>query len=132
MLKFATFTSDIDLPFWAALASRKVDDDKLDDSPKSLSGFYEICPRDAPSSSCRMQIHGNALTTQALVTLRQSRLQFAKCKHRTPNGFCRAEGLIRNVNTIEDYRNLDKTAILQQAARTVSPNIHSPYLEPKY
>lgn len=27
--------------------------------------------------------------------------------------------MIKNVNTVEDYRNLDKTAILTQAGRTV-------------
>ena len=28
--------------------------------------------------------------------------------------------MIRNVNTIEEYRNLDKTAVLNRAGRTVS------------
>ena len=32
--------------------------------------------------------------------------------------------MIKNVNTIEEYRNLDKTAILAQAGRTVSQNSH--------
>lgn len=36
-----------------------------------------------------------------------------------PKGFYRAEGTIKNVNTIEDYRKLDKNAILNQAGRTV-------------
>lgn len=39
---------------------------------------------------------------------------------RVAPGLCRAEGMIKNVNTIEDYRNLDKSAILTQAGRTVS------------
>lgn len=37
-----------------------------------------------------------------------------------PAGFYRAEGVIKNVNTIEEYRNLDKVAILNQSGRTVS------------
>lgn len=36
-----------------------------------------------------------------------------------PTGFYRAEGMIKNVNTIEEYRNEDKNALLQQTARTV-------------
>ncbi|KAL8779871.1 MAG: hypothetical protein Q9213_006741 [Squamulea squamosa] len=36
-----------------------------------------------------------------------------------PPGLYRAEGMIKNVNTIEAYRNLDKTAILTQAGRTI-------------
>ena len=39
--------------------------------------------------------------------------------YRVPNGLFRAEGTIKNVNTIEDYRKLDRTKILNQAGRTV-------------
>lgn len=40
--------------------------------------------------------------------------------NRVPTGYYRAEGLIKNVNTIEEYRNTDRTHILQQAGKTVS------------
>ena len=102
MLKFATFTSDIELPFYTSLASHKINHDKLDDSARRLLGLYEIRSNDSPETSCRLQVHGNALTNDAV-----------------PAGFCRAEGMIKNVNTIEDYRSLDKGAILSQAARTI-------------
>ncbi|KAM0794575.1 autophagy ubiquitin-activating enzyme ApgG [Usnea florida] len=102
MLKFATFNSDIELPFYTSLASHKINHDKLDDSARRLLGLYEIRSSDAPESSCRLQIHGNALTNDVV-----------------PAGFCRAEGMIKNVNTIEEYRALDKAAILSQAARTI-------------
>lgn len=62
MLKFATFTSDIELPFYASLASLKINHDKLDDSSRRLLGLYEIKPADPPGSSCRLQVHGNSLT----------------------------------------------------------------------
>ena len=65
MLKFATFTSDIELPFYTSLASHKINHDKLDDSPRKLLGLYEIRPSDAPEASCRLQVHGNALTNDA-------------------------------------------------------------------
>jgi hypothetical protein len=38
---------------------------------------------------------------------------------RIPAGFYRAEGIIKNVNTIEDYKKLDKPAVLNRAGRTV-------------
>lgn len=37
----------------------------------------------------------------------------------TPQGFYRGEGMIKNVNTIEDYRNLDKPQMISQAGKTV-------------
>ena len=102
MLKFATFTSDIELPFYTSLASHKINHDKLNDSARRLLGLYEIRSSDVPETSCRLQIHGNALTNDTV-----------------PAGFCRAEGMIKNVNTIEEYRSLDKGAILSQSARTI-------------
>jgi ubiquitin-like modifier-activating enzyme ATG7 len=36
-----------------------------------------------------------------------------------PAGHIRAEGSIKNVNTIEDFKNADKAQLLQRAAKTV-------------
>jgi hypothetical protein len=38
---------------------------------------------------------------------------------RVPSNHIRAEGKIRNFNTIEDFKNTDKTAVLQTAAKQV-------------
>ncbi|KAI9875715.1 MAG: Autophagy protein 7 [Pleopsidium flavum] len=102
MLKFASFSSDIELPFYTSLASYKINHDKLDDSARKVLGLYEVRPGDAPGTSCRMQVHGNALTSDEVAA-----------------GYHRAEGMIKNFNTIEEYRNLDKTVVLNCAARTI-------------
>ncbi|KAI9805298.1 MAG: Autophagy protein 7 [Piccolia ochrophora] len=102
-LQFAPFASDIELPFYSALASHKINHDKLDDSARKLLGLYEVRPNDMPEASCRMQVLGNALITDDV-----------------PAGYCRAEGIIKNVNTVEDYKLLDKTAMLHRAAHTVN------------
>lgn len=62
-LKFAPFASDIEIPFYSSLASHKLNHDKLDDSARKILGLYEIRPSDPKEQSCRMQIHGNALTS---------------------------------------------------------------------
>ena len=69
MLKFATFTSDIELAFYTSLASLKINHDKLDESARKLLGLYEIRSTDPPETSCRLQIHSNALTNDELVVL---------------------------------------------------------------
>ena len=38
---------------------------------------------------------------------------------RVPAGQYRAEGMIKNVNTIEEYKDIDKMSLLQQAGKTV-------------
>ncbi|KAE8400431.1 hypothetical protein BDV37DRAFT_204472 [Aspergillus pseudonomiae] len=101
-MQYTPFASDIELPFYTALASLKINHDKLDDSARKIMGLYEIRSTDPPSSSCRMQIHGNALTSDEV-----------------PAGFYRAEGLIKNVNTIEEYRAADKTLLLHRSGRMI-------------
>ncbi|PHH81041.1 hypothetical protein CDD80_4345 [Ophiocordyceps camponoti-rufipedis] len=100
-LQFAPFTSEIELPFYAALFASKIDHVKLDESARNVLGLYE--PRaEQPDDSCRMQILGNALTSNT-----------------PPLGTARAEGFIKNLNTIEAFRNTDKAAMLQTAARQI-------------
>lgn len=45
---------------------------------------------------------------------------FADTWSSVPSGFYRAEGIIKNFNTIEEYRNADKAAMLHQSAKTVN------------
>jgi ubiquitin-like modifier-activating enzyme ATG7 len=69
-LQFATFTSEIELPFYSALFASKLDYDKLDDSARLVLGLYEPRAED-PDSSCKMQILGNALTSQQYAATRE-------------------------------------------------------------
>jgi ubiquitin-like modifier-activating enzyme ATG7 len=66
-MQYVPFASDIEIPFYASLASHKINHDKLDDSARKVLGLYEIRPSDAKENSCRMQIHGNALTSDEYV-----------------------------------------------------------------
>lgn len=118
-LQFKPWSSDIELSFYAALASLKINHDKLDDSARKVLGLYEVKPSDKPERSCRMQIHGSALTTDEYGpnhNLPESRLSRL---FRMPGGYYRAEGFIRNFNTIEDYKNADRNKILELAGRTI-------------
>jgi ubiquitin-like modifier-activating enzyme ATG7 len=36
-----------------------------------------------------------------------------------PAGYYRAEGMIKNVNTLEEYKDIDKISLLHQAGKTV-------------
>jgi ubiquitin-like modifier-activating enzyme ATG7 len=63
MLKFAALKSDIELPFYASLASHKINHDKLNDSARRLLGLYELRPGEGVGNACRIQLHGTALTS---------------------------------------------------------------------
>ncbi|EKG21124.1 hypothetical protein MPH_01543 [Macrophomina phaseolina MS6] len=101
-LQFAPWSSDIELAFYSALASLKINHDKLDDSARKILGLYEIRPTDPPERSSRMQIFGSALTTDE-----------------TAAGYYRAEGIIKNVNTIEAYKNIDRPQLIERAGRII-------------
>lgn len=101
-MQYTPFVSDIELPFYTSLASQKINHDKLDDSARKVLGLYEIRTTDAPAASCRMQILGNALTSDSV-----------------PSSYYRAEGTVKNFNTVEEYKNADKIQILQQAGKTI-------------
>ena len=66
-MRFAPFASDIELPFYTSLAALKIDHDRLDDSARRVLGLYEVRPTDTPEASCRMQLLGNALTSDEFV-----------------------------------------------------------------
>ncbi|QQK43855.1 Molybdenum cofactor biosynthesis, MoeB [Penicillium digitatum] len=106
-MQYTPFASDIELPFYTSLASHKINHDKLDDSARPVLGLYEIRPSDPEAASCRVQIHGNALT----------------CSE-APAGFYRAEGMIKNVNTVEEYRNMDRSQLLHQTGQMIWDAIH--------
>ncbi|KAK3325834.1 ubiquitin-like modifier-activating enzyme atg-7 [Apodospora peruviana] len=101
-LKFSTFNSEIELPFYSALFSFKLDHDRLSDSARPVLGLYEPRPQADPDSSTKLQILGNALTS-----------------NQVPLGLTRAQGSIKNVNTIEDFKNTDKNGMLVNAGRQI-------------
>ncbi|KAL3424245.1 ubiquitin-like modifier-activating enzyme atg-7 [Phlyctema vagabunda] len=101
-LQYAPFASEIELPFYTALSNSKIDHDKLDDSARQVLGLYEPRASTSPEASCRMQVLGNALTSTQV-----------------PAGCVRAEGIIKNYNTLEDFKNADKPMILNMAAKQI-------------
>lgn len=68
-LKYAPFGSEIELPFYTALSSLKIDHDKLDDSARPVLGLYEPRAAKDPAESCRLRVLGNALTSDEYVLL---------------------------------------------------------------
>ncbi|KAI9889895.1 MAG: Autophagy protein 7 [Vezdaea aestivalis] len=102
-MQYAPLNSNIELPFYTALASLKINHDKLDDSARKILGLYETRPAvSGAAGGCDLQILGNALATDE-----------------SSANWYRAEGIFKNVNTLEDYKNLDRKAILHQAGRMI-------------
>ncbi|KAG8629229.1 hypothetical protein KVT40_003094 [Elsinoe batatas] len=101
-LQYAPWTTEIDLGFYSALAKLKLENDKLESPVRKVLGTYELRPRDAPERSTSMQIHTSALT-----------------EAKVPLNNCRSEGMIRNFNTLEEFREYDRSAHMERAGRMI-------------
>lgn len=133
-MQYVPFASDIEIPFYASLARHKIDYAQLDDSPVPVTGLYEIRPNDPKEYSCRMQIHSDALVsgsrfsttpTSAPTSTSTSSAAIAQqpdattTTTRPPPNYCLAPGTIRNLNTVESYRALDRAHLLRESARQI-------------
>lgn len=60
-MKYDSFYSFVELGFYSALASHKIDYDKLDDSARKLLGLYSPAKVNSTRDGSRMEIAPNAL-----------------------------------------------------------------------
>jgi ubiquitin-like modifier-activating enzyme ATG7 len=67
-LQFVPFASEIELPFYSALFSSKLEHDKLDDSVRPVVGLYEPRAQADAEASTKMQVLGSALTSDQYVS----------------------------------------------------------------
>ncbi|KAK0302946.1 Autophagy protein 7 [Friedmanniomyces endolithicus] len=120
-IQYAPWTSDIELAFYSALATLKINHDRLDSSARKVLGLYELNHKDSPERSSRMQIHASALTSDEYVSIRSRRggRRQTYTISSSPQSFYRAEGLIRNFNTAEEFRNVDKASHIERAGKTI-------------
>ncbi|KAJ3416945.1 Autophagy protein 7 [Chytridiales sp. JEL 0842] len=108
LLQFEPFQSAVDATFWHTLTSKKIDTFKLDDSPHPISAYYSVGGHPSPAPPARLCIGVSAFSDGGV-----------------PQGGIGVGGLLRNTNTIEDFKNLDKSSILKQAAEEIWSSILS-------
>ena len=68
-MKYDSFFSFVDLAFYTALATHKIDHDKLDDSVRKLLGLYAPARLNSSRDGGRMEIAPNALVADEYASL---------------------------------------------------------------
>uniref|UniRef100_H3A245 Ubiquitin-like modifier-activating enzyme ATG7 n=2 Tax=Latimeria chalumnae TaxID=7897 RepID=H3A245_LATCH len=106
-LQFAPFSSALDAGFWHGLTQRKLNDYKLDESPKSIKGYY---------------YNGDPAGLPTRLTLEFSAFDVDTP---TPAHCCPAFGILYNTNTLESFKSCDKKALLEQAGKEIWDAIKS-------
>ncbi|XP_066526436.1 ubiquitin-like modifier-activating enzyme ATG7 [Hoplias malabaricus] len=100
-LQFAPFSSALEAGFWHQLTQKKLNDYRLDESPKSIKGHY---------------YNGDPSGLPTRLTLEFSAFEI---DGPTPAHCCPAKGTLYNTNTLEAFKSTDKKALLDQAANEI-------------
>ncbi|CAG8519675.1 3466_t:CDS:10 [Gigaspora rosea] len=121
LVQFVPFSSAVEAPFWHTLSTRKIDVYKLDDTPQSILGYYSV------GYSLRSQHDTEAnITMPARLYLGTGAFDTdATSFSRLPPFTYPSPGAIKNTNTIEEFKNLDKNALFRETAEQIWKDIIS-------
>ncbi|XP_031424314.1 ubiquitin-like modifier-activating enzyme ATG7 isoform X2 [Clupea harengus] len=106
-LQFAPFCSALEAGFWHQLTQKKLNDYRLDESPKSIKGYYYN--GDPDGLPTRLTLEFSAFEVDGP----------------TPVRCCPATGILYNTNTLEAFRSIDKKALLDTEASEIWEAIQS-------
>ncbi|XP_028680931.1 ubiquitin-like modifier-activating enzyme ATG7 [Erpetoichthys calabaricus] len=104
-LQFTPFSSALDAGFWHELTRRKLNDYRLDESPRRIKGYY--CNGDPDGLPMRLTLEFSAFEMESA----------------TPTRCCAATGLLYNTNTLESFKACDKKALLQKSVEEIWKSI---------
>ncbi|XP_043375048.1 ubiquitin-like modifier-activating enzyme ATG7 isoform X8 [Dermochelys coriacea] len=106
-LQFVPFTSALDAGFWHELTQKKLNEYRLDETPKGIKGYY---------------YNGDPFGLPARLTLEFSAFDLNAA---TPAHCCPAVGTLYNTNTFESFKSCDKKSLLEKAANEIWETIKS-------
>ncbi|KAG7244772.1 hypothetical protein INR49_029791, partial [Caranx melampygus] len=106
-LQFAPFSSALEAGFWHQLTQKKLDDYRLDESPKCIKGYY---------------YNGDPVGLPTRLTLEFSAFDV---DGPTPARCCPAIGTLYNTNTLDAFKTTDKKALLEKEAKEIWDAIQS-------
>lgn len=106
-LQFAPFSSALEAGFWHQLTQKKLNDYRLDESPKCIKGYY---------------YNGDPLGLPTRLTLEFSAFE---ADSPTPARCCPAVGTLYNTNTLDAFKTTDKKALLEREAKEIWDAIQS-------
>uniref|UniRef100_A0ACB8EIH0 Autophagy- protein 7 (Autophagy- E1-like activating enzyme atg7) n=1 Tax=Sphaerodactylus townsendi TaxID=933632 RepID=A0ACB8EIH0_9SAUR len=106
-LQFVPFSSALDAGFWHELTQKKLNEYKLDETPKTIKGYYYN--GDPTGMPARLTLEFSAFDVHAP----------------TPAHCCPAVGTLYNTNTMESFKSCDKKFLLEQAASEIWDSIKS-------
>jgi Ubiquitin-like modifier-activating enzyme ATG7 N-terminus len=125
VLQFTPFSSLVQPEFWHQLTNLKIDVLRLSDDSVPVNAFYSLgrtikdreSGQDIPLG-CNLSVGHHSFTDSQYVLPYPYR-KSATIQCRSPPNSVRATGLLKNFNTIEDFKASDKIALADQLADEV-------------
>ncbi|KAK9453053.1 hypothetical protein V1511DRAFT_506390 [Dipodascopsis uninucleata] len=109
-IQFAPFRSFVDPSFFQILSAKKLNEYKLDESEKSLTGVYSIPASNSPGNSCIFNVSGDS---------------FGSSRSQQSSSDLVARGSLLNVNTVEEFKAIDKSKVIQAHGLKIWESIKS-------
>uniref|UniRef100_A0A669P3Q0 Ubiquitin-like modifier-activating enzyme ATG7 n=1 Tax=Phasianus colchicus TaxID=9054 RepID=A0A669P3Q0_PHACC len=106
-LQFAPFSSALNVGFWHELTQKKLNEYRLDETPKVIKGYYYN--GDPSGFPARLTLEFSAFDMNAAIP--------ARC--------CPAFGTLYNTNTFETFKSCDKKSLLEKEANEIWESIKS-------
>jgi ubiquitin-like modifier-activating enzyme ATG7 len=116
---FKTFSTSIDTGFWAALSDLKMTKLKLDSTPQRICALY------LPASAAAHRSEGDGGTGLAAVTWMNLQGEALDMSFETSRRYVRAGGTVTVVNTMDEFKDIDKNAFLNKAGAQMCADIDS-------
>ncbi|KAG0244754.1 Autophagy protein 7 [Actinomortierella wolfii] len=126
ILQFHPWASAVEAPFWQTLTQHKMDIFKLDDSQKDIAGYY--------SSGQQVRVPGQETTvalparlclgTGAFINLEEGNAGQGPA-YKNPAFTYPAPGVLKNTNTIEDFKSIDKKELFDSVVQQIWEDISS-------
>lgn len=131
VLQFAPFSSLVQPAFWHELTSLKIDVLQLSDDSVPINASYALGKsiRDRETGKeialgCTLTVGGGSFDKDSFqyavhITRQLCPVEAHSYRNRSPPNSVRASGLLKNFNTIEDFKAADKAALFNGLADEV-------------
>ncbi|KAJ3182712.1 Autophagy protein 7 [Geranomyces variabilis] len=131
LLQFDPLESAVDPTFWHALSKKKIEVYRLSDAQQDISAQYQVpAPHPTRNAAAATAAAATEASARAPKNVPAARLSFSARSFddvsvAAATASCTSPGVLRNTNTIEEFKQLDKTNALKEVAERIWADMNS-------
>ncbi|KAJ3163130.1 Autophagy protein 7 [Geranomyces michiganensis] len=128
LLQFDPLASAVDPTFWHALSKKKIEEYRLSDANRDICAQYQL-PVPQPSRHATSVATATSTFDAAVQSVAAARVSFSARSFDDVSSAavrsCTSPGILRNTNTIEEFKQLDKTIAFKEITERIWGDITS-------